>query len=136
MISHEIRNPLSAILHSAEEITDVVKDKEVQGVDVNIIREAVETIHLCVTHQKNIVDDVLSFSKLDASLLSLRPKPSQPSRQLASTLKMFSHEFRKSHMDFGFTVDESYKKCEVDWVLADIARISQVLINLVRLHEC
>lgn len=60
MISHEIRNPLSAVLHCAEEITDVVRDKQIEGVDVDVIREAVETIHLCVTHQKNIVDDVLS----------------------------------------------------------------------------
>lgn len=135
MISHEIRNPLSAVLHCAEEITDAVKDKEIVGVDVNIIREAVETIHLCVTHQKNIVDDVLSFSKLDASLLSLVPKPSQPSRQLANTLKMFQHEFRKEHLGFGTTVDDSYKECQVDWVLADIARVSQVLINLVSKHS-
>lgn len=131
MISHEIRNPLSAVLHCAEEISDAVKDKQIQGVDVDTIREAVETIHLCVLHQKNIVDDVLSFSKLDASLLSLAPKPSQPSRQLASTLKMFNHEFRKDNLQFGVTTDESYTNCKVDWVLADVPRISQVLINLV-----
>ncbi|KAF2159624.1 hypothetical protein M409DRAFT_29943 [Zasmidium cellare ATCC 36951] len=132
MISHEIRNPLSAVLHCAEEISDAVRDnKQIEGIAVNIIREAVETIHLCVTHQKNIVDDVLSFSKLDASLLSLKPKPSQPSRQLASTLKMFQHEFRKENLKFGATTDDTYQEYNVDWVLADIARISQVLINLI-----
>ncbi|KAK4506200.1 hypothetical protein PRZ48_004165 [Zasmidium cellare] len=114
-----------------QEISDAVRDKQIDGVDVNIIREAVETIHLCVTHQKNIVDDVLSFSKLDASLLSLKPKPTQPSRQLGNTLKMFQHEFRKENLGFGVTTDDSYRECNVDWVLADIARISQVLINLI-----
>ncbi|EME47082.1 hypothetical protein DOTSEDRAFT_69150 [Dothistroma septosporum NZE10] len=131
MISHEIRNPLSAVLHSAEDISEAIDSKSAGGVDVNMIREAVETIHLCVIHQKHIVDDVLSFSKLDASLLSLVPRPAQPSRQLASTLKMFQHEFRKEKLEFSFQVDDTYDRVDVSWVLADVARISQVLINLI-----
>ncbi|KAK4631319.1 Histidine protein kinase NIK1 [Fulvia fulva] len=130
MISHEIRNPLSAVLHSAEDISEAIT-KGGNEIDVDMIREAVETIHLCVSHQKNIVDDVLSFSKLDASLLSLVPRPSQPSRQLANTLKMFQHEFRKEKLQFSFNVDDTYDKVNVSWVLADVARVSQVLINLI-----
>ncbi|KXT11729.1 hypothetical protein AC579_5034 [Pseudocercospora musae] len=110
MISHEIRNPLSAVLHCAEDIADAIRDPK-QDIDTNVIREAVDTIGLCVSHQKNIVDDVLSFSKLDASLLSLVPKPYQPHRQLASTLKMFQHEFRKQHLQFGYRVDDAYFDC-------------------------
>ena len=44
---------------------------------------------------------------------------------------MFQHEFRKEHLQFSFEVDETYDKVAVSWVLADVARISQVLINLV-----
>lgn len=131
MISHEIRNPLSAVLHCAEDITEAISAKEGGDIDIKLIREAVETIHLCVSHQKNIVDDVLSFSKLDASLLSLTPKPSQPERQLRNTLKMFQHEFRKQRLDFDFEVDNSYAETNVSWVMADLARVSQVLINLI-----
>ncbi|SMR62958.1 unnamed protein product [Zymoseptoria tritici ST99CH_3D1] len=130
MISHEIRNPLSAVLHCAEDITDAISGDKTET-DISMIREAVETIHLCVKHQKNIVDDVLSFSKLDASLLSLVPTPSEPSRQLQVTLKMFQHEFRKEQMGFEYTVDDSYNSAEVNRVMADIPRIGQVLINLV-----
>lgn len=131
MISHEIRNPLSAVLHCAEDITEAIHREDGSEVDIALIEEAVETINLCVTHQKNIVDDVLSFSKLDASLLSLVPKPSEPSRQLQNTLKMFQHEFRKQSLNFGYRVDDSYMDYRVEWVMADVARISQVLINLV-----
>jgi signal transduction histidine kinase len=77
------------------------------------------------------VDDVLSFSKLDASMLSLRPKPSRPSRQLASTLKMFEPELRKQNMDFSFCVDTTYEDCEVGTVMADLLRIRQVVVNLI-----
>ncbi|KAI5357937.1 Putative PAS domain, signal transduction response regulator, receiver domain, CheY-like superfamily [Septoria linicola] len=131
MISHEIRNPLSAVLHCAEDIGDAIQDKTGEEIDTSIIEEAVETITLCVSHQKNIVDDVLSFSKLDASLLSLHPKPTNPSHQLAQSLKMFQHEFRKEQMQFGYRVDESYQDCHVRSVLADMPRIGQVLINLI-----
>ena len=82
----EIRNPLSAVLLSSEDISESIRDKD--NIDVDAISEAVETINLCISHQKNIVDDVLSFSKLDASMLSLVPRSCQPSRQLAGSLKM------------------------------------------------
>ncbi|KAF2213274.1 hypothetical protein CERZMDRAFT_121011 [Cercospora zeae-maydis SCOH1-5] len=131
MISHEIRNPLSAVLHCAEDIGDAIGDKASNEIDTKLIAEAVETISLCVAHQKNIVDDVLSFSKLDASLLSLRPQPSDPSHQLAKTLKMFQHEFKKHEMQFGYRVDPSYKESGIRTVLADMPRIGQVLINLI-----
>ncbi|EMD00847.1 hypothetical protein BAUCODRAFT_100388 [Baudoinia panamericana UAMH 10762] len=129
MISHEIRNPLSAVLHCSEDIEEAIQDEH--NIDIAAIKDAVETINLCIDHQRNIVDDVLSFSKLDASMLSLVPRSSQPSRQLANSLKIFQPEFRKQNMTFGYRIDTSYVEYEVDWVMADLARIGQVLINLV-----
>lgn len=62
--------------------------KSRDNIDVDSIREALATINLCVKHQRNIVDDVLSFSKLDASLLSLRPTACEPAKALKTTLGM------------------------------------------------
>ena len=131
MISHEIRNPLSAVLHCAEDIDDAVRSRAKEDIRVTDILEAVETINLCIAHQKNIVDDVLSFSKLDASLLSLSPRTVQPRTQMATTLKMFQPELRKQGIDFEYRIDHSYVDCNIDWVIADLLRIGQVLINLV-----
>lgn len=130
MISHEIRNPLSAILHCIEDIeTEIQADHD--AVNIDNIRQATETIDLCIAHQRNIVDDVLSFSKLDSSMLSLAPKPCQPSRELANSLKMFQPEFRKQSIKFEYQIDKSYEESAISWVMADLARIGQVLINLV-----
>ncbi|QDS67716.1 hypothetical protein FKW77_005712 [Venturia effusa] len=138
MISHEIRNPLSACLHCAEDILDTVDegsnslpDKGKSMVSIASIKEAAETIMLCVSHQKTLIDDILSFSKLDSSMLSLTPKSVQPKRQLADSLKMFQPELRKQNMKFEYKVDYSYDDFHVDWVKADLVRISQVLVNLV-----
>lgn len=76
MISHEIRNPLSAVLHCTEDILEAVDYGRIKtdALSVDDIVEACDTISICVGHQKTLVDDVLSFSKLDASMLSLVPK--------------------------------------------------------------
>lgn len=132
MISHEIRNPLSAMVHCVEDINEALKEKERTGrVNPEPIAEALDTINLCISHQKNIVDDVLSYSKLDSSMLALTPKACQPERELRGNAKMFQPEFRKHNIEFECRVDEPYNKLDIDWTMADLSRIGQVLINLI-----
>lgn len=130
MISHEIRNPLSAILHCTEDIEDAMEDIPAK-IDKASVREATETIQLCIKHQRNIVDDVLAYSKLDSAMLSLNPRPCEPSDSVASSLKMFGPEFKKSEINFQYCIDQSYIDRDVGWVMADMARISQIVVNLV-----
>jgi signal transduction histidine kinase/CheY-like chemotaxis protein len=133
MISHEIRNPLSAVLHCAENVLEVANNPDSKLGDEarTELVEAAETVQLCVAHQRSIVDEVLSFSKLDASLLTLSPKAVQPKTQFINTLKMFQPEMRKRSINFEFKVDYSYEDFHVGWVNADIVRMAQVLVNLV-----
>lgn len=83
MVSHEIRNPLSAVLHLAEEVKEITKqlahDHEDISDKVADILDAADTILLCVSHQNTLVDDILSFSKLDSMMLSLVPRGAQSS---------------------------------------------------------
>ena len=78
MVSHEIRNPLSAVMHLAEEVKDVTREIGNKHEDVkeqvSEIMDAADTILLCVSHQNTLVDDILSFSKLDSMMLSLVPR--------------------------------------------------------------
>lgn len=78
MVSHEIRNPLSAVLHLAEEVKEVAQEIGSTHPDakdqVSDILDAADTILLCVSHQNTLVDDILSFSKLDSMMLSLVPR--------------------------------------------------------------
>jgi signal transduction histidine kinase len=46
MISHEIRNPLSAMLHSCEDIEDAIEDPD--NVYIARIEEAIEAIGVCI----------------------------------------------------------------------------------------
>lgn len=133
MISHEVRNPLSAILHCAEDIMDAVQDEAPEGAKEQMARiaEAAETINLCIAHQKKIIDDVLIYSKLDASMLTLSPQQVQPKTHVATLLTMFRPELRKQRIEFQYQLDQSYADCDLDWVVADLDKMGQVLINLV-----
>ena len=134
--SHEMRNPLSAILQCADGIsTSLVdfrsrhSDKLPSGLlDSNI--DAAQTIVLCAQHQKRIVDDILTFSKLDSALLLVTPVDIQPIKVVQRALKMFEGEMATAAIKTTFHVDESVGKLNVDWVKADPSRLLQVLINL------
>lgn len=78
MVSHEIRNPLSAVLHLAEEVKEITNEIAPGRGDISTqvadILDAADTILLCVSHQNTLVDDILSFSKLDSMMLTLVPR--------------------------------------------------------------
>jgi CheY-like chemotaxis protein len=132
-----MRNPLSAIIQSADWIgnlsefdggsKDVIVPREV----VDSIADASETILLCAQHQKRIIDDILTLSKLDADLLYITPIEVQPALVVQNALKMFDAELQKADLTLRFVVDESYKKLSVDWVKLDPSRVLQIFINLI-----
>ena len=141
MTSHEMRNPLSAILHSAEGITMSLDEaKQLSTPDatsvvldapsLECITDSAEVITICAQHQKRIIDDILTLSKLDASLLVLTPDRVRPTDIIKHTLKIFELEIRSAKITCNLQVEDSYDELHVDWVLLDQCRLIQVLINL------
>lgn len=134
----EMRNPLSAIVQCADWICTSISKFECDGADVVIPREvidgyadATETIVLCAQHQKRIIDDVLTLSKLDSDLLDITPVDVQPVSTIRASLKMFDVEVQNGDIDFKFQLLPSYTDLVIDWVKLDPSRLLQVLINLV-----
>lgn len=91
LVSHELRNPLSAIFQLADTIINSFpKTDRVDGALGNAdLKEALKTnienantILMCAKHQKRIVDDVLTLSKLEYTMLSVSPRPAQLSVSL------------------------------------------------------
>lgn len=131
MISHEIRNPLSAILQCTEDILEATKPKGMDKARTLDVTEAAETINLCITHQQRIVNDVLTYSKLDASMLAISPQRVQPKRHLTKPLAIFRPEIRRQHIKLQYKADLSYAEYGIEWVMADLDRMNQVLVNLI-----
>ncbi|CAK7567786.1 MAG: hypothetical protein SEPTF4163_005755 [Sporothrix epigloea] len=139
--SHEMRNPLSAILQTVDEITSTINELRSQAAAgrltdydsaFNNIQEASNTITLCTNHQKRIVDDVLTLSKLDSRLLPVTPVDVQPVMVIRGTLKMFEPELVAHDIRCTFRVQPSYQELVGfgNWVKLDPSRLNQVLINL------
>ncbi|KAG9244726.1 hypothetical protein BJ878DRAFT_459757 [Calycina marina] len=161
MTSHEMRNPLSALIGCADEIARCLDDcyktlrdisrfdqyipqiKTVFETSLGLLDEAGEaagTIIYCALHQKRIVDDILTLSKLDASLLDVAPSPSRPVDLVRGAFKsnyadlptvaVFDAECKRSHMKLELIEQPSLCSHDVQWVLVDPGRFVQVLLNL------
>lgn len=158
MTSHEMRNPLSAILHCTDAIiaslsrvqdinespvpltptqadTDSSRpsgaersDEEKRLLDDSI--ENAETIVTCAQHQKRIVDDILTMSKLDSKLLAVTPCTVDPVQIVYDALKMFEVEARRVDIELTSYVDKSYTDLGYKFLDFDPSRVKQVLINL------
>ncbi|KAI0125261.1 hypothetical protein BJ170DRAFT_585113 [Xylariales sp. AK1849] len=146
MTSHEMRNPLSAILQCADSV--VASSSKVQQLlaslmgdkESNIFSEAMllsqncidnaETIDVCAQHQRHIVDDILTMSKMDSDLLAVSPTTVDPRLVAKESLKMFEVEARRVDIDLGMMVDRSYTDLNIDFLDLDPSRLRQILINL------
>ncbi|KFH47000.1 Hybrid signal transduction histidine kinase K-like protein [Hapsidospora chrysogenum ATCC 11550] len=178
MTSHEMRNPLSAIIHCTDAIiASLSRIEELDGVPLplsppnpgvhtqwpdgvpspqheqhapppkqnqsddngrrqearSLVKDAIdhaETIETCAQHQKRIVDDILTMSKLDSKLLAVTPCTVNPIGIVSDALKMFEVEARRVDIDLTSVVDDSYRALGHEYLDVDPSRVKQVLINL------
>ncbi|KAI1002244.1 hypothetical protein K3495_g5957 [Podosphaera aphanis] len=158
--SHEMRNPLSALISCADEIVTSLNEflsrvplhssghkvecpllkNSPSHVPIDISNstqlieeslEAANTIIYCAMHQKRIIDDILTLSRLDSGLLLVSPEPSQPISLVRSMLKMFEAELKRACTSLQFIEGDSIRELDINWTLLDPSRVLQVLINLI-----
>lgn len=133
-----MRNPLSAMLMCADGIAESLihfkSDKRqtteaLHGlVDDNL--DAAQTIILCAQHQRRIIDDVLTLSKLKSSMLHVTPIQVPVENTVRRTLKMFESELQAHDIQMTFEVLDSFKATSINEVFCDPVRLTQIFINL------
>lgn len=133
-----MRNPLSALIGCADEIIKSLKELRrtawIGGVSNGIgiphmeynsettkslhlvgeAMEAADTIIYCAMHQKRIIDDILTLSRLDSNLLLISPEPSQPIQLVQSALKMFEAELRRAETKLEVMEEASLNTLKVE----------------------
>lgn len=125
---------MSAILICADDIRDTLSHYDYPESDAKIIGDCIEAannIALCVQHQKSIVDDILTVSKLDSNLLLITPVPTQPVAVIQRAMSMFKPEVQAKNIEFNFCPRDSLKENNVDWVNLDPSRLLQITVNLI-----
>ncbi|KAF4625077.1 hypothetical protein G7Y89_g13093 [Cudoniella acicularis] len=115
-----MRNPLSALIGWADEIitslrgyASIFRSSKENGTDqmdldppnLHLLDEAMDaadTIIYCAMHQKRIIDDILTLSRLDSNLLLVSPEPAHPIQLIRSALKMFEAELKRAETKLYF----------------------------------
>ncbi|KAF2430030.1 hypothetical protein EJ08DRAFT_697823 [Tothia fuscella] len=139
MVSHEMRNPLSAIIHCVDDI--IASSQGGEAFDeasspqhyANLLSEnaaAARIIETCAQHQKYVIDSVLHLGRLEADLFSFTPGAIRPGALCESTLGMFELECRSNDIHARVDADPSLAILEIEEVCTDAARITQIFINL------
>jgi hypothetical protein len=142
MTSHELRNPLSAIVQCSDSAITTLQhitaeqppsaptavNSSVPHEDISSCIDALQTIVSCSTHATRIIDDVLTLSKLDSNLILITPIRVQPTAVVHEAIRMFMIECQQTGIQLEFIKDESIK--DFEWVMLDPSRLLQVLINL------
>ncbi|TGO61083.1 hypothetical protein BCON_0030g00410 [Botryotinia convoluta] len=132
VVSHEMRNPLSAIFQCADMISNSYKDlshtNTLEILKSNV--EAAHTIAMCASHQKRIVDDVLTLSKLKYMMLSISPHSANPAKILEQVVRMFEADLTSHDISIKTIAQPSFGANNIDLVMFDSSRVNQILINL------
>ena len=146
MTSHELRNPLSAIVLSADSSVERLQAIVQEGVaatgsgvaglapgpqhEVEDTLEDLKIISHCCVHMTRLIDDVLTLSKLDNQFLIITPVPSRPTQFIRETLQIFKGEMQSKEIESELQTSSAFAELQIDYVLTDPSRMNQLLINL------
>lgn len=135
-----MRNPLSAIVHSADTISATLNGlppnmdmSKIPGPVVDALREnvsAAKVILDCAKHQKRIIDDILTLGRLEATLLSVKPSAVKPSKLVDTILSLFEAELRSNKITTNVTAERSMQELSIDYLYLDPSRVTQIFLNL------
>ncbi|KAI4836100.1 hypothetical protein E4T44_08450 [Aureobasidium sp. EXF-8845] len=146
MVSHEVRNPLSAVFHCSDAAQETLADMKILAdrlastteskIGEQLLElitsgvESVSTIMSCSQHEKRIVDDILVLSKLDSNLLQIVSSAVNVTGLLHDVEKMFEAEAQRCDVRLKTEAHDSLTQLQVSYAILDPGRVQQVLINL------
>lgn len=116
-ISHELRNPLHAIISATELLKDC---------DANNRRELLNTVLHSSKDMLELVKDILDFSKLRSGDLRIIPTKFNLKEQLHATVNSIKHLAAAKKLELSIDLQKDLPS----FVIGDYRRIRQILLNL------
>lgn len=118
-MSHEIRTPMNSVVGFTDILLETQLTKDQQ--------RYVESIQIAGQNLKVILDDILSFSKLEAGKLTVTNKEFNLHNTITDLTNLFSQRASEKGIDLSFTINTSVP----EYVISDQVRLNQILNNLV-----
>ena len=116
VVSHDLRNPLHAIILGTAMMDEVARDE--RG------RRQVRIVHNAATRMQHMVDELLVAAQLDAREIELHYESCTPQRLLVETRELFQARAKEREIDL------ATRGTEVA-IVGDHERLLEVLSNLV-----
>lgn len=117
-MSHEIRNPLSAVVGLSELLVASPLDRQQ--------RDCAEQIRYSAQSLRKLIDDILDFSKIEAGALHLEQAPFSLNTVLRTTGTVLAAGVRGKAVEVLFDVAPEVP----DALVGDALRLQQILLNL------
>jgi len=118
-VSHEIRTPLNGVVGMTE-LLRRTQDAAMRG-------RRLDVLHQSANHLQAVVNDLIDLARLDVQRLVLRPEPVSPASLVNDVAGLLSALAEGKGLELRQRVDGAVPPA----VLADPARVRQVLFNLV-----
>lgn len=123
-MSHEIRTPLNAIIGFSDLLADSTDNKEEQLTYASIIKSRGEDL-------LSIINDILDVSIIESGKITLNNtyfNLFDLKRDLESIYFIYAKKIKKEDLPFLIEIPEKYSE---KYFIGDVARIKQIIMNLV-----
>jgi len=120
MMSHELRTPLNAIAGYAELLAIGLRGPLTEAQLADVL-----AIHRNERHLLSLIEEVLTFAKLDAGRIRLEPEDVRVSAALASMSDLIAPQMEQKQLEYRLEpCDSSFA------VFADVEKLQQIVLNL------